>query len=225
MVAARETFLGAGHYAPIAAAINGAAQAVVGRITQRAPSIVDLGAGTGYYLAALLEELGDGWGIALDASPAALRRALCAHPQIAAVACDVWQRLPLQDAAAHLAVNVFAPRNGREIARVLAPSGALIVVTPTPHHLEQLVPALGLLAIDADKEARVRGTLSPHLEAIDRRRVEFDMTLTHRDVQALVAMGPSARHLDPHDVPRQLAHLPDEVRVTAAVNVETFRRA
>jgi 23S rRNA (guanine745-N1)-methyltransferase len=121
-------------------------------------------------------------------------------------------------------VNVFAPRNGRELARVLSPDGTLIVVTPTPRHLKQLVPALGMLGIDPDKQARVRATLSPHLEAIDRLTVEFDMTLTHRDVQALVAMGPSARHLEPEGFQQALAHLPDAVHVTASVNVETFGR-
>jgi 23S rRNA (guanine745-N1)-methyltransferase len=61
MVAARETFLSVGHYEPIAAAITTAtaAVAVADRITDRAPSVVDLGAGTGYYLAALMEELGE----------------------------------------------------------------------------------------------------------------------------------------------------------------------
>jgi 23S rRNA (guanine745-N1)-methyltransferase len=225
MVAAREAFLGAGHYDPIAAAINAAAHPVVARTTGKAPSVVDLGAGTGYYLAALLEEWGAWRGIALDASAPALHRALRAHPRIAAIACDVWQQLPLQDAAAHLVVNVFAPRNGREIARVLSPGGALVVVTPTPRHLEQLGSTLGMLSIHPDKQARVRAALSPHLQAADRRTVEFDMSLTHRDVQALVGMGPSARHLDLDDVQRQLAHLPGEARVTASVNVETFWRA
>jgi 23S rRNA (guanine745-N1)-methyltransferase len=225
MVAARETFLGAGHYAPIAAAITAAARAVAGRVTASAPSVVDLGAGTGHYLAALLAEL-EGWrGIALDASAPALRRALRAHPRIAAIRCDVWQQLPLQDAAAHLVVNVFAPRNGREIARVLSRDGALVVVTPTPRHLQELVPVLGLLDIAPDKQARVRATLSPHFVEVDRRAVEFPMTLTRRDVQALVAMGPSARHLDPVAVRRQLADLPTDVRVTTSVDVATFRRS
>lgn len=224
MVAARETFLGAGHYAPIAAAINAAARPVAGRIADAAPSVVDLGAGTGTYLATLLEDL-PGWqGIALDASAPALRRALRAHPRIAAIVCDVWQPLPIQDAAAQLAINVFAPRDGREIARVLAPDGALIVVTPTPRHLNELVPVLGMLGVDPDKQARVRTRLAPYLEPVSHRAVEFAMTLTHRDVEDLVAMGPSAHHLKRDDVRRQLARLSDVVGATASVSVETFRR-
>jgi 23S rRNA (guanine745-N1)-methyltransferase len=225
MVVSRETFLRAGHYAPIAAAIEAAARPIAARIADDAPSVVDLGAGTGYYLAALLRELKNWWGAALDASAPALRRAVRAHPRIAGIACDIWQQLPIQDAAAHLVVNVFAPRNGPEIARALSPDGALIVVTPTARHLHQLVPTLGMLGVDPAKRARVRATLSPHFAAIGRRTVAFDMTLTHEDVQALVAMGPSAHHLDADVVRRQLACLPDAIRVTASVNVETFRHA
>ncbi|HET6510389.1 MAG TPA: hypothetical protein VFG42_26580 [Baekduia sp.] len=224
MVVSRETFLRAGHYAPIAAAVQAAARPIAARTADAAPSVVDLGASTGYYLAALLRELRAWWGVALDASAPALRRAVRAHPRIAAIACDVWQPLPIQDAAARLVVNVFAPRNGPEIARVLSPDGALIVVTPTPRHLHQLVPVLGMLGVAPDKRARVHATLSARFEAVDHRAVAFDMTLTHQDVLALVAMGPSAHHVETAAVRRHLARLPAAIRVTASVDVETFRR-
>jgi 23S rRNA (guanine745-N1)-methyltransferase len=223
MVAARETFLRAGHYSPLAAAIAAAARAV--SRTDRARCLVDLGAGTGYFLAALLQELPDSLGLALDSSRFALRRALRAHRRIAAVYCDVWQGLPLGDETADLAVNVFAPRNGPEIGRILAPRGALIVVTPAPEHLHQLVSAVGMLRIDADKQARVRARLPASLVFASRRNVEFDMTLGPLEVQALVAMGPSAHHLDADDVRRRLARTFDgDVCVTASAMVETFRR-
>ena len=223
MVAAREAFLGAGHFAPIAEAITAAAHAVVSPGAGEGRVVAELGAGTGHHLAGLLDQLADWWGVALDASRPALRRAVRAHPRIAAIACDVWRELPLRDASAQLALNVFAPRNGREIARVLSPDGALVVVTPTPRHLAQLVPALGMLVVEAGKPARLHAALGPYLDAVRRTPVEFDMALAHADVQTLVAMGPSARHLGAGDVRRYLARHPGDVRVTASVNVETFR--
>src|SRR5206468_1808435 len=77
MVAAREAFLDAGHYAPIADAL---ARRAGGDL------VVDLGAGTGYYLA----RLGGSRLLALDASRPALRRAVARDRRIAGVACDVW---------------------------------------------------------------------------------------------------------------------------------------
>lgn len=223
MVAAREAFLATGHYAPIARELGSAAHAVLSASAGRAPLAVDLGAGTGYHLAGLLSALPDGRGIALDASRPALRRAARAHPRLAAIACDVWQELPIQNASAELVLNVFAPRNGAEIGRILAPRGALIVLTPAPGHLRELIDDLGLLDVEADKQARLRAKLSPHLEAVDSRRLEFDMTLDRAEMQALIAMGPSARHLDAGELRERLARLPGSRRLTASLLIETFR--
>jgi 23S rRNA (guanine745-N1)-methyltransferase len=121
-------------------------------------------------------------------------------------------------------LNVFAPRNGAEIGRILAPHGALIVLTPTPSHLRELIDDLGLLDVEADKPARLRAKLSPHLEAVDSRPLEFDMTLDRAEMHALIEMGPSARHLDAGELRERLARLPESRRLTASLLIETFRR-
>jgi 23S rRNA (guanine745-N1)-methyltransferase len=234
MVLARERFLAGGHYAPIARALAAAARAAVADAAVEpsvdlrtvGPLVVDLGAGTGYYLAALLGELPASKGIALDASRPALRRAVRAHPLLAAIACDVWQELPLQDATADLVLSAFAPRNASEIARVLAADGALIVATPTTAHLQPLAGRMGMLSVDADKQARLRADLSPALALSSRNELHFDMELDPDGVQALVAMGPSARHLNARDVQAQLARLPREgLDVSASLVIETYRHS
>src|SRR4051812_45643772 len=103
MVAARAAFLDAGHYGPITRAVVAAARAAVAprdAVAVGGGLAVDLGAGTGHHLAALLDAFAPWRGLALDASRFALRRAARAHPRIAAVVCDVWRELPLQDGAA-----------------------------------------------------------------------------------------------------------------------------
>lgn len=220
MVRARVEFLATGHYAPIADAVAYAA-------VEASPdgATIDLGAGTGYYLAAVLEQLPATQGLALDVSKHALRVAARAHPRIGAVGCDAWAGLPVRDAAAALAINVFAPRDPAELARVLAPGGSLVVVTPNRGHLAELVSAVGMLTVQERKRERLEGKLGTLFEAAGETAVERELVLDHADLVALVAMGPSARHLDEQQVAERVAALPDPLPVTLSVTVATYRRA
>ena len=217
MVAARAAFLGAGHYAPIAAALAEA-------VPTGATSVVDLGAGTGYYLAAVLDALPQAQGLALDISKFALRRAARAHPRAGAVVCDAWRPLPVRDAAASVLLNVFAPRNGPEIRRVLRPGGTALVVSPTDRHLAEPVGELGLLGVDARKQERLAATLGPHLELQSASEHSFPMELDHAAVRTVVDMGPSAWHTDPAELDRRIAGLPALAPVTASVTLTRFTR-
>ncbi|GAA1982512.1 putative RNA methyltransferase [Kitasatospora viridis] len=219
MVAARADFLAAGHYAPIADALAGAAAAEPG-----ARLVADLGAGTGHYLAGVLDALPEAAGAALDLSKFALRRAAKAHPRAGAVVCDAWRPLPLADGCADLVLNVFAPRNGPEIQRVLRPGGRLLVVSPTTRHLRELVGTLGLLAVDEEKDRRIEEKLGPWLTAEGRQEVEFELRLGHRDAAAVVGMGPNAWHTDPDALAEALGRLPEPVSVTGSVRIGVYRR-
>jgi 23S rRNA (guanine745-N1)-methyltransferase len=221
MIAAREAFLGAGHYAFVSDAIVAAARESWGGGGPRL--VVDAGAGTGQHLAAVLDALPDAAGLALDVSKPALRRAARAHPRAAAAHCDTWGRLPLVDGAARLLLNVFAPRNGPEFERVLSPDGALVVVTPAPEHLHELVEALGLLSVDPEKAERVAAGLGDRFAFAREAHVARELALTHAEARTLVAMGPSAWHADPAALSARLAALGEPVQVRAAVAVRTYR--
>ncbi|MEV8323554.1 putative RNA methyltransferase [Kitasatospora sp. NPDC056731] len=219
MVAARADFLAAGHYRPIADALAEAAAAA-----DPEGLVADLGAGTGHYLAHVLDALPGRVGAALDISKFALRRAAKAHSRIGAVVCDAWRPLPLRDASAGLMLNVFAPRNGPEIRRVLRPGATLLLVSPTARHLRELVGALGLLSVDEEKQRRIDEKLGPYLTPAGQRQVEFTLRLGPDDVRTVVGMGPSAWHTDPDRLAAALAELPDPVEVTASVTVAAYRR-
>jgi 23S rRNA (guanine745-N1)-methyltransferase len=196
MVGAREAFLDAGHFAPLADALADEAERALagGGASGAAGCILDLGAGPGWYLARLVDRFPEHVGLALDLSKQALRRAARAHPRIGAVACDTWRGLPVRDAVAALVLSVFAPRNGSEIARVLQPGGALLVVTPTGRHLAELVSAFGLLTVDERKEERLAAELGADLDLERRTELEWPLALAPSDVANAVAMGPSAHH-------------------------------
>lgn len=219
MVAARAEFLSSGHYAPLTdALVNASLSAPPG-------PVLDLGAGTGHHLAALLDAAPGRVGVALDRSRYAARRAARSHPRTGAVVADTWRALPLQSGSTALVVCIFAPRNGSEIARVLAPDGILVVVTPESDHLAELIAPLGMLQVDERKDQRLAQSLEPFLYAAGRTERRWLMRLYGADVTALAAMGPSAHHLELNMLADRVNRLGSTVKVTAHVKVSTYRNA
>lgn len=219
MVAARTAFLGAGHYRPLAVAI--ATEVPAG-------PVLEIGAGTGYYLAAAVDRLlgnssgPDIRGIALDASRYAARRAASANPAIGSIVADAWSRLPVRDAVVGAVLSVFAPRDPDEIARVLTPAGRLVVAIPEPDHLAELRSVLGLLVVDPGKVDRLADAFAGRLLPVRRIDVRRQLRLSREDVDALVRMGPSARHIPPDRLRAAVAELPEITEVTLAVTVSVL---
>jgi 23S rRNA (guanine745-N1)-methyltransferase len=205
MITDREAFLSAGHYAFIADALAGHATAGL---------IVDAGTGNGYYLAKVLDAEPEAFGLGLDVSKPALRRAARTHPRADAALADLWAPLPLADDSAALILNVFAPRNGPEFRRILRPGGALIVVTPLTDHLRELVEAADLIGVQPDKSDKVREALEGYFDADDSVTLRRELHLTAAEARTLVGMTPSARHPT-----RETA----DITVTAAVDVTVWR--
>jgi 23S rRNA (guanine745-N1)-methyltransferase len=217
MVAARARFLSSGTYAD-------AEEAVLGVARQRSPArILDCGAGTGHLLARLL----DAWparGVALDVSVPAARRAARAHERIGAVVADAWKPLPLAAQGFDLVISNFAPRNPPEFARVLAPDGRLVTVTPTARHLTELQRRFALLTVQVDKGERLERSLDAHFQRDTRlqpdgpRLVEFTRSWSPALVRDAIGMGPNAFH---RPTPERVA---EPVEVTVSVEVSLWRR-
>ncbi|MFJ9567560.1 putative RNA methyltransferase [Streptomyces fuscichromogenes] len=211
MAQARHRFLATGAYAPIREV---GARLAGDAVSEQAATIVDVGCGTGYYLAGVLDRLPGSRGLGLDTSVRALRSAARAHDRAAAVAWDVFRPFPLADEVAHVVLNVFAPRNPAEFHRVLRPAGRLIVVRPTVRHLTELRGRLPtMVTVDPAKEQRLHRALDPFFEAFVTRQVEYLAPLNGLDVLDLVAMTPSARHVNRADL-NEDGFLPDQVTVS-----------
>jgi 23S rRNA (guanine745-N1)-methyltransferase len=223
MVAARAAFLAAGHFDFLTGALAQAAHTVVDCAPEPPALVVDVGAGPGHHLAAVLDRLPGHHGLALDVAAPAVRRAVRAHERIDGAVCDAWRGLPLADACADVVLDVFAPRNGGEFHRVLRPTGALLVVTPRPDHLAELVDSLGLLVVDPAKERRLEAALGPWFTLESEAAYRRGLTLTHEDASRLVAMGPSGWHTEPVHLAGRLAELPTPLTATASVILRTYR--
>lgn len=221
MVQARVDFLAAGHYLPMAQELA----RLVAAAAPAARTVLDAGAGTGYYLQALAGELPDTAAVALDISKFALRRAARALPGAACLVWDVWRPLPLADASVDAVLNVFAPRNAAEFRRVLHRDGLLAVVTPQPEHLKEIRALAGMLDIGGEKESRVTDALAAHFRPEHTRHCEYPMQLSAADIRNAALMGPSARHVNPETLDRALAAITGTVPVTAAFSLQLFRAA
>jgi 23S rRNA (guanine745-N1)-methyltransferase len=214
MITARQAIQSGGHFGFLTRALLAASAPYPPGL------VVDVGAGTGHHLAALLSARPGELGLALDVSKPALRRAARAHPRLAAVRADVWRYLPVADAAATLVLNIFAPRQGAEFARVLRPGGRLLVVTPSPGHLHELAPPV---AVDSEKEQRLDGALGGHFVREAEHELTEQLRLSHVDAAAILQMGPSAAHTTPQGLAASVARHAEPVTVTAAVRLSVWR--
>lgn len=219
MVADRLRFQQAGHYDAIGDALG---EALAGGGAPD-PVVVDVGGGTGHYLARVLDALPRAVGLTADVSKWAARRAARVHERAGAVTADAWRGLPLRADSADALLNVFAPRGAAEFHRVLRGDGLLLVVVPAADHLAELRAPLGLLEVDPRKDERLAQALHGHFAPAGVRDLRLPMELAHQDVATVVGMGPSARHIGAAALAERVAALPEPCAVTASVRLHTYR--
>lgn len=192
MVGARNDFLGAGHYAPLAEAIADLAAPV---LTAPGSVVLDSGTGTGHYLRTVLDRT-PAAAVGIDISKFALRRAARLNPGAINLVWDIWRPLPIADRAVNAIIVVFAPRNPPEFARVLRPGGRVIVVTPRAGHLEEIAERTGMLGIEAGKEERLAESMQEFFALADVIHLDVDLTLDGPDIANVAFMGPAGHHLE-----------------------------
>jgi 23S rRNA (guanine745-N1)-methyltransferase len=236
MVRARQRFLERGHYERLSDALNElAAGELVERPEPARPSahcVIEVGCGPGYYLGRLQDQVRQrpearhraarldfyGIDIARDAARLAARR----YPDIQFVVADIQRRVPLADRSVRVLLDVFAPRNAAEFARVVAPGGLLLVAIPRPDHLAELRAGADLLAIEEHKEERVIERFARTFELARTTAMAYEVEPGDEDLVDLLLMTPNYRHLTSSALDairaRRLA------RVTVSVAILAFTR-
>ncbi|MDP2183744.1 MAG: methyltransferase type 11 [Actinomycetota bacterium] len=210
MLRARRRFLETGHYLPLrSATISMTARILEARDFEtshdpRPPCVLEVGCGDGYYIGGLAPQLPSSTDAVLlgaDLSKHAAKVASKRYPVVLFFVADTNRRLYVEPNSVAVLLDVFAPRNPLEFARVLEPGGSALIAIPTDSHLAGLRNELGLIGIQDDKEQRVLGRFSDDFTLESRLEIEFPIRLTPNAVQDLVEMGPNYWHRPTRSVP------------------------
>lgn len=196
MLQARRSFLEQGHYLPLSTHLD----ILVGKyLAERNNArILDIGCGEGYYTGRLQAHLSHAGQtvscVGLDISKEAVRMAAKRYQQAFFLVASIKERLTFLDETFHCLLNIFAPRNASEFARVLAPGGSLIVVVPGEMHLEPLRTQLGLLKIEEHKVRHVLEQLAPYFILLESSSVQYSLALGKKEAEQIVMMTPNYWH-------------------------------
>jgi 23S rRNA (guanine745-N1)-methyltransferase len=213
MVAARHRFLATGAFDPMSESLAD----VVGR--ERPTLVLDVGCGEGRHTKRLDAPLVLGVDVA---KPAVALAARAHHEGWYAVASAA--NLPLDDAAADVALNVFGPVVPAELARVVRPGGVVVALHPGPAHLASLRDLVYAQARPHEVKPPLRGSHEWFVE-IDSVAIRFPIEVREPALLSdLFTMTPYRWHA-PLDIRDRLstaaaAHF----ETSADVRVTTYRR-
>lgn len=189
MVAARRAFLDAGHYQLFSDALNDLAARLLSG-PDRPARILDSGCGEGYYTGRLRDSLTER-GIPVEAagfdiSKFAVKAAAKRYKGIEFAVASSFH-IPAAAQSFDAIINVFAPIEPRELARVLRPGGVFLYAVPSARHLYGLKQIL----YDRPYENEEKDVAYPGFLLEDRVPVRGTLELDDRAmIDALFSMTP-----------------------------------
>jgi len=220
MVAARQRFLEAGHYQPIAAML---ARATLAGVSPEATlSCLDAGCGEGYYLRQLAAAGGGGQTLAvlgLDISKWAVQSA-AKQDKRAAWVVGSNARLPVLPATLDRVLCLFGFPVYPEFARVLKPGGRLLQIDAGPDHLRELRSII-YPTLKPERPADTREPAGFARIADETLRYNIDLTSTTQ-IADLLTMTPHLYRATPEGRARAAALT--ELSLTVDVRLVAWER-
>lgn len=231
MVQARRSFFARGHYQPLSDELNRIILLHAGLMEPHTSSpiaILDAGCGEGYYLQnlqiSLTKQAVNAICFGLDLSKEAVRLAARQSRECLFLVANMRDRLSFVDNSFIVLINVFAPRNPSEFARIIAPGGLLVVIIPTPEHLQRLRSTLHLLTIEEQKQQHVIAQFTEQGAFLLETNISitYDLDLKKDEIAQLVTMTPNYWHIT--DETRQAMEQLEEMHTEVACSCLVFRR-
>ncbi|RBI68799.1 rRNA (guanine-N1)-methyltransferase [Vreelandella sulfidaeris] len=228
MVAARQRFLDAGHYQPIAEAVSNAvlSHAEVQAVGNPPFSCLDAGCGEGYYLRQLVDAATDTQPLSLMGLDISKWAVLSAAKQDAKQApLSSWvvgsnAHLPVQRGTLDSVLCMFGFPVLSEFARVLKTGGVLLQVEAGSNHLRELREVIyPTLKAERSTETEVPEGFTHH----SSERVSYSLALNgSEEIADLLAMTPHLYRASAEGRARAAAL--DVLNVTVDVRVAQWRR-
>lgn len=190
MLAARQRFLNAGYYQPLAEEIH----QLINQLNGSPCNILDIGCGEGFYLQALKSLLQSkpnshsptlsGLDISKEGVRKAAKRKTGAQLSVASAF-----KLPYFESSFDLVFSVFAPIDLDEVSRVLKPQGHLVAVGPHEQHLRELAEKIYDSAQDHSQSLE---NLKSHkrFDVIDEKRLTQTTPINNEHRLDLLKMTP-----------------------------------
>ena len=231
MLHARRAFLEYGHYQPLVSAIATLLSDYLkndGDEDLPYINILDAGCGEGYYLDQLQRAFGQQFPdahinyIGLDIAKEATRMAAKRYKGLHFLVANLKERLVFANDSLHVLLNIFAPRNVEEFARILKLGGVVLVVIPAPEHLRLLRETLSLLSIEEHKQEHVIEQFTVHFTYIGATSVRSMLQLNNQEIQQAVMMTPNYWHVS-DEIKRVMSAL-KEIETEIAFTCLLFRK-
>lgn len=181
MVQARRRFFDSGIYDPLMERL----QTIVSQHDSPA-AILDCGCGEGHLSGSLPGRI-----FGTDISKEAVRLAAKRYKRANWIVANIMRSLPFADRSMDLILSILAPRNPKEFARILKPTGSLILGVPGPNHLIELRSQLQANAEDFEEKAdEAVEKCAPYFEEKDRSLLCCETVLNQQQIADLIQMTP-----------------------------------
>jgi len=147
--------------------------------------VVDVGAGTGETLAVAAAR----WPlvyVGIDLSTAAAEHAARRFPSLTWVVANADRGLPLADQSVDVVLSLHARRHPVESARVLKPTGALIVAVPAPDDLIELRAVIQGAGVERERTDTLVAEHAPWFSLVERAATRERRRLGREHLLALL---------------------------------------